>query len=177
MNSVYTINKELGKFIDVQNNKKYDLYSGYSITEPLDTATRDLLINDSTCFEHLPVYGGDVQNGCPEARRNLCFGDDNTEFEVVYDKKLKTYYLLLKVHTWFGCEEYTDLYKYMLPWLNGYNSDCTFKAYLEYDCVNIYNNGFFVLSLGLYTNVMECIQNEEEIIPIYNYNTILGGLH
>ena len=178
MNSLYTINidKELGKLTDVQNNKEYDLHNGYLLLEPLDTDTRKLLINDLTCFEHLPLVGGDVQNNCPEARINLCFGDDNTEFKVKYDKKLESYYLLIKVHTWFGCEEYTDVYTYMLPYLNDYNDCLSFKVYQEYGCVNIYNNGFFVLSLGSYDNVMKHVETNEDLTPIYDYSIIQGGL-
>ena len=176
MNSRYIINKELGKFIDTQNNKEYELYNGHRLLEPLTDEIRKDLINDSTCFDHLPLVGGDVQTKCPEYNRNLCFGDDNTEFEVYYDKKVNSYYLLVKNHIWFGCEEYTDIYKYQLPYLNGYKECLCFNAYQEYDCVNIYNNGFFVLSLGSYKQVMQNVENNTELTPIYDYSVIQGGL-
>ena len=67
-------------------------------------------------------------------------------------------------------------YKYQLPYLNGYKECLYFNAYQEYDCVNIYNNGFFVLSLGSYKQVMQNVENNTELTPIYDYSVIQGGL-
>lgn len=176
MNLLYNIDKQSEKFIDVKNNKEYELYDGCYITEPVDTDTRELLFNELTCFDHLPFTGGDVQHKCPESNRMPCFGDNITEFVIKYDQGAESYRLIAIDHSWFGCEEYVDRYIGMLPYLNGFNNNLRFGVYEEYGCINVYNNGFFVFSLGTYEHVMQNLMDNTELTPIYDYKTIQGGL-